>query len=121
MNTAELATLKRKVTCREFGNLLMKSPSGAVCPGGHGKVRQRPDPADVRKYQKLKNLASLPEATPVPGFKGFFTVEGRDERPYWSRVGKRSGEFSARYDGKEIGLVWLFSSRVHEAMGKRGK
>lgn len=47
--------------CDECGEFLVKSPSGALCPNGHGKIR-RFDGAQLRKARYEKWRDSLPIA-----------------------------------------------------------
>jgi hypothetical protein len=116
----EIKRLEAKVTCKICGGILEKSPSGAVCENLHGKIVNRPDPKDVKRYRKLKAIAELPEAKPFYGFKTYFRVPDLDGRlPYWEKVSECArGSVPVRYGFKKIWVDQVRSDRVDAHLRK---
>lgn len=55
-----LALLKAEVTCKECGAIRDNTPSGSVCPNGHGKIQPPVKEKYLRRYLERMKKAGKP-------------------------------------------------------------
>lgn len=71
--------------CSECGSVRMRTPSGTVCPRGHGKLYPRVTNGQLNVVDRYRWADSLPTATKVDGdwmiddHPGFFEVTKRPD------------------------------------------
>ena len=69
-----LGNLIQKCQCRECQTWLFKTPSGHVCPEGHGGIVGGITSGMIRRAKKLADVIALPMAVKV---KRQWMIEGR--------------------------------------------
>ncbi|TWU22483.1 hypothetical protein Pla52o_35390 [Novipirellula galeiformis] len=55
---ATLELLRKKVACKECGEIRVNTPSGSVCPNGHGRIFPPVEERDRERYCKRMNKAN---------------------------------------------------------------
>ena len=86
------------VVCKECGEVRFNTPSGSVCPNGHGRLAPRVSSVARRVYREYQESLSLSQANRVSGRT--YEVDGC----LYVRASKETSEIRAGYLGKVIRL-----------------
>jgi len=68
------AALLEKLVCPECDATRIKTPSGATCPNGHGRIQPNVKAHQVRAARRLRWMMELPVAT--TSGKGAYSIGG---------------------------------------------
>lgn len=76
--------------CEECGEVRIKTPSGAVCPAGHGRIKPGVTESELAAAERLKWAESLPRFARECGTKRVFVRDGKRYLPTffgWTSTG----------------------------------
>lgn len=106
LDDRSMAQIRKSLCCGQCGEERMRTPSGYVCPHGHGRIAPPIDPLDEKSFRFTQRLRSLPQASPVGRFKNIVRIHGESEQRY-RRVPNRSATQHCREVavGSEIWFV----------------
>lgn len=118
-----LPEIENRVTCKECGKIRMNTPSGSVCPDGHGKLYPSVSARAKRAVLRWREIRDLPEPTPAFQFKNIWKIEG--EKGYFKRVtrweaGRSNGSKKVQYKGR-VRFCIPYTSRMIEAAERRAE
>lgn len=97
-----------KVICGVCGEIRMNTPSGSVCPNGHGKMMPKVPRSAYRLYERYRESLQLPQAEFVDGKPWTFDVEGAR----YVRASEETKKIRAGLNGNVIRLKPAAGSEV---------
>lgn len=118
-----ITEFKKQVTCPECGSVRMNTPSGSVCPNGHGRLHPRVSESARTRLRKWKENCHLPEAKPAFQFTNIWTLEGEDG--YFKRVTRYDAGLADNAKkvrvGERVRFCIPYTSKMIEAAEKRAE
>ena len=94
----QMPKLLTGVVCNGCGEIRFNTPSGSVCPNGHGRIAPRVSSVARRAYREYQESLSLSQAKRIKGRT--YEVGGC----LYVRASKKTSEIRAGYLGRVIRL-----------------